>query len=82
VSWQTTTVALIGVVVGVPAGVAIGRLVWRLFAGSLGVLPVEIVLAWTIVAVAAGTLLVANLLAIGPAIMASRSRPASLLKAE
>jgi hypothetical protein len=82
VSWQTTTVALIGVVVGVPAGIALGRLIWRLFAGSLGVLPVEIVLAWTIIAVAAGTVLVANLLAIGPAFVASRSRPASLLKVE
>jgi ABC-type lipoprotein release transport system permease subunit len=82
VSWQTTTVALIGVVIGVPAGIAIGRLFWRLFAGSLGVLPVEIVLAWTIIAVVAGTLLFANLLAIGPALVASRSRPASLLKAE
>jgi hypothetical protein len=32
--------------------------------------------------VAAGTVLVANLRAIGPAFVASRSRPASLLKAE
>jgi ABC-type lipoprotein release transport system permease subunit len=82
VSWQTSTVALIGIVVGVPAGIAIGRLIWRVFAESLGVLPVEIVLAWSIIAVAAGTVLVANLLAIGPAFVASRSRPASLLKAE
>jgi hypothetical protein len=32
--------------------------------------------------VAVGTVLIANLLAIGPAFVASRSRPASLLKAE
>ncbi|HVA02396.1 MAG TPA: aminotransferase class III-fold pyridoxal phosphate-dependent enzyme [Acidimicrobiales bacterium] len=30
VSWQATTVALIGVVVGVPAGIAMGQLVWKL----------------------------------------------------
>ena len=39
--WQTTTVALVGIVIGVPTGIAIGRVVWRAFAGSLGVLSVR-----------------------------------------
>jgi ABC-type lipoprotein release transport system permease subunit len=82
VSWQTTTVALVGIVIGVPAGIAIGRAVWGLFAHSLGVLSVTEVTAWVIVAVAAATVVVANLLAIGPAIIAARSRPASLLRSE
>jgi hypothetical protein len=34
------------------------------------------------VAVAAATIVVANLLAIGPAIVAARARPASLLRSE
>ena len=38
--------------------------------------------AWAIAAVAAGAILIANVLAIGPALVASRSRPASLLRAE
>jgi len=82
VSWQSTTVALAGVVIGVPAGIVVGRLVWQVFASSLGVVSAPLVTAWVIVAVAAGTMLVANVLAIGPAWAASRQRPASLLRTD
>ena len=82
VLWQTTTVALIGLVVGVPLGVAIGRLVWRAFADYLGVVPVPVVTLPEIGAIALGTLVVANLLAAVPALAAARIRPASLLRAE
>lgn len=80
--WQTTTVALVGIVVGVPVGIIVGQAIWQAFARNLGVLPEPVVLGSVIVAVAAGTLVVANLLAIGPAVVASRSRPASLLRSE
>ena len=82
VSWQATTTALIGIVAGVPAGIAVGRLIWLSFASSFGVVPVPVVTAWAIVAVALGAVLIANVLAIGPAAAAARSRPASLLRAE
>ena len=82
VSWQTTTVAAIGIVLGVPLGIAAGRLVWNAFASNLGVVAVPVVTAWVVVAIAVGTLVVANLLAVGPALVASRARAASLLKAE
>jgi len=83
VLWQATTVALVGVIIGVPAGVAAGRLIWRAFATSLGVVPVTVVTAWVIAAIALGSVLAANGLAIGPSLAAARSRPAGLLvKAE
>jgi hypothetical protein len=82
VSWQSTTVAFTGVMIGVPTGIAVGRLVWQVFASSLGVVPTPLVTAWVIAAVAAGTMLVANVLAIGPAWAASRQRPASLLRTD
>jgi ABC-type lipoprotein release transport system permease subunit len=82
VTCQTTTVALVGIVVGIPLGIVVGRWVWGAFAGSLGVVPVTVIAGWTIAAVAVGALLVANLLAVGPALVAARSRPASLLKVE
>ncbi len=82
VSWQTTTVAAIGVVLGIPLGIAAGRLVWNAFASNLGVVADPVVTAWAVAAIAAGTLVVANLLAVGPALVASRARAASLLKAE
>jgi ABC-type lipoprotein release transport system permease subunit len=81
-TWQTTTVALIGILVGVPGGIALGRLVWRLFADNLGVVPVPVVPGGVILAVAVGTLVAANLLAIGPALVAARSTPAMLLRSE
>ncbi|HXN63449.1 MAG TPA: FtsX-like permease family protein [Acidimicrobiales bacterium] len=82
VSWQTTTVAAIGILLGVPLGIAAGRLVWDAFASNLGVVAVPVVTAWVVAAIVVGTLVVANLLAVGPALVASRTRAASLLKSE
>jgi ABC-type antimicrobial peptide transport system permease subunit len=82
VLWQATTVALTGIIIGVPAGVAAGRLIWRAFAAGLGVVPVPVVTAWIIAAIALGTVLAANGLAVGPSLAAARTRPATLLKAE
>jgi hypothetical protein len=70
------------VIIGVPAGVAAGRMIWRPFAAGLGVVPVTVVTAWIIAAIALGTVLAANGLAVGPSLAAVRTRPASLLKAE
>ena len=83
VSWQTTTVALIGIVIGVPVGVAAGRAVWNAFATNLGVVAAPpVVTVGLLVAVALGALVVANVLAVVPAFVAARARPASLLRAE
>ena len=82
VSWQTTTVAIVGIVVGVPVGIVLGRAIWQAFARNLGVLPVTVLNGWAIVAVAGGALVVANVLAVGPALAASRLRPAALLRSE
>jgi FtsX-like permease family len=82
VSWQTTTVAIIGIVVGVPLGVAAGRLAWHAFATNLGVFAGPVTTAWVIVTVAVAALVAANLLAVVPAIIAARSPAATLLKAE
>lgn len=82
VCWQATVVAAIGIAVGVPAGVAAGRVLWRVFATNLGVLPVAVVEPVLIAVLAAGVLSAANLLAAVPALLAARSRPAQLLRAE
>jgi hypothetical protein len=82
VSWQATTVALVGIVVGVPVGVIVGRGVWRVFATNVGVVPDPVVLAWELVAISVGTVIVANVLAIGPCLSSSRARPGPLLRAE
>ena len=81
-SWQATAIILVGVVAGVPLGIAAGKVAWRLFATNFGVVPVPVVQAVPLVLLAAAALAAANLLAVLPALLAGRSRPADLLRAE
>jgi hypothetical protein len=80
VSWQATTLALVGIVVGVPLGLAVGQEVWKTFASNLGVVPVAVVPVWLVVGLVVGVLAVANLIAVAPALASSRSRPGQLLR--
>ena len=82
VYWQATTVTLVGLVVGVPVGIALGRVIWRAFALNVGVVPDPVVDPWVIVGLGAAVLVGALLLAIGPALAAARARPARLLRVE
>jgi FtsX-like permease family len=74
VLWQATTVALVGIVVGVPLGIVVGRVVWNAFATNLGAVPVAAVPGLTIVALTIGVLVVANVLAVIPAVTSARKR--------
>jgi len=82
VSWQATTVALVGIAAGVPLGIAAGRVFWRVFATNFGVVPLTVVDALPVAALAFAVLAAANVLAFFPALLAARSRPAQLLRAE
>ena len=82
VGWQATAVALVGIVAGVPLGIAAGKIAWRLFATNFGVVPVSVVPAALLAVLACGVLVAANVLAAVPAWLAARSRPAQLLRAE
>jgi hypothetical protein len=79
VLWQAMTVALVGIVVGIPLGVAVGQVVWRAFATNLGAVPVATVPVWLITALGAGVVVVANILAVAPALAAARSKTAGQL---
>jgi predicted lysophospholipase L1 biosynthesis ABC-type transport system permease subunit len=80
--WQATTVAVVGVLVGIPLGVAGGRAVWRTFATNLGVVPLPSVNAWSVVVLAVGVIVAANVLAVAPAFVAAKATPAAALRAE
>jgi ABC-type lipoprotein release transport system permease subunit len=82
IAWQTTLTLLIAVVVGGPLGIACGRLAWRAFAGSLGVVPIVEVPVAALVLGLAGLVLAGNLLAALPAAVAARTRPGVSLQAE
>jgi len=82
VAWQATTLAGIGIIVGAPLGIVIGRAVWSAFANNLGAVPVSVVPIWFLVALLAGVVVVVNLIAIGPALVATQSKPKELLRAQ
>jgi hypothetical protein len=78
--WQATTIAVIGVAFGVPIGLIVGKIVWRNFAASLGALPLAVVPLSTILQLAAVIIVGGNLLALVPATLAARIRPAEALR--
>ena len=82
VAWQATTLAGIGIIVGAPLGIVIGRAVWTAFARNLGAVPAPVVPIWLLVALLGGVVIVANLIAIAPALVATRSKPKELLRAQ
>jgi hypothetical protein len=82
VCWQATTVALIGIVVGAPIGIAVGRALWRVFAANFGVVPVPVAEPLALAGLAVGVLAAANVLAVIPALAAARARPGQVLRAE
>jgi hypothetical protein len=78
VSWQATTLAVVGILLGVPIGLIAGRATWNLFASHLGVVPLSIVPVGLIAVLAVGVIVVANVLAVGPALAATRSKAGKL----
>jgi hypothetical protein len=82
VGWQATTVAVVGIVIGVPLGVVAGRATWILFSSHVGVVPVAVVPVALLGLLVVGVLVAANLLAIGPALAATRSKPGRLLRSQ
>ncbi len=81
VAWQATTLALIGMVIGVPLGIVAGRQVWNAFANNLGAVPLSVIPLGLLALLAVGVLIAANLLAVAPALVARRSTPAEVLRA-
>jgi ABC-type antimicrobial peptide transport system permease subunit len=79
-AWHAVLVAGVSLLLGVPLGAAVGRVVWSTFARHLGV-DAAAVTPWTaIVLVVPVALLLAVLVAVVPALMARRNRPAVALR--
>jgi hypothetical protein len=82
VFWQAATVAVVGVAVGIPLGLAVGRVIWTTFAANLGVVPLAVVPGWLIAAIAAGFIATALAIAALPAAAAARTRTSQMLRTE
>ena len=67
---------------GVPLGVILGRALWRLFAGNLGVVTFTVYPGWLLAAIAGGFLLASLGIAVLPARTAARAHTSQLLRAE
>ncbi|GAA4578109.1 hypothetical protein GCM10023194_00100 [Planotetraspora phitsanulokensis] len=79
---QATLLALVGLAVGVPLGVALGRTVWRLVADFMPLDYLVPVAFWALVLVGPVALLLANLLAAWPGRLAARLRIGHVLRTE
>jgi hypothetical protein len=82
VAWQSTVVAVVGLVVGIPLGIAVGRWLWILFAHELSAVPDPIVPAASVALAAVAALALANLVAALPGRSAARTPAGLLLRAE
>jgi putative ABC transport system permease protein len=82
VAWQATVAAVVGIVVGLPLGVIAGRWLWNLFADQIYAVPYPTVPVLSLVLVALGTFVLANVVAAVPARTAARTPTAVLLRTE
>jgi hypothetical protein len=82
VAWQSTISVAIGVVVGLPAGTALGRWLWDLFARSIYAVPDAPVPALSLLLVAGAAFVLANAVAAFPGAYAARTPTALVLRAE
>lgn len=79
---QASVLAVIGLLIGVPLGFALGRTLWRITAESTPLLYVPPVAFWALVLIVPLALLIANLLAAPPGQRAARLRIGHVLRAE
>jgi hypothetical protein len=82
VAWQATVAAAIGIIVGIPVGIVAGRVLWTQFARNLNAVPDPTVPAATVILVALGALVFANLVAALPGRDAARTSTGLLLRTE
>jgi ABC-type lipoprotein release transport system permease subunit len=82
VASQSTFLALVAVLVGVPLGILAGRVAWSVYADRSGFISVVRVPAVTVLLLGVLAVVVAGLCAAVPAHIAARTRPAQLLRTE
>ncbi|MEO3857635.1 ABC transporter permease [Acrocarpospora sp. B8E8] len=82
VATQASVLAVIGLLAGVPLGVAFGRVLWRIVADTTPLLYQPPVAVWALILIGPAVLFIANLLAAWPGHLAARLRVGHVLRAE
>ncbi len=80
-AWQASVVAVIAAVIGIPLGLVFGRSLWSLFADQIGV-PPAVDLPLSLLLAVPALIVLANLIALLPAMSAARTRPTRALRSE
>lgn len=80
IAWQATTLVTVGLVVGIPAGLIIGDLVWRHIANGLGIAAVTTFPSLALILGIPVVLALVNLIAFFPARAAAQTRPGIALR--
>ena len=82
IAWQSTIAVALGTAVGIPLGIALGRWLWILFARDIDVVPAPTVPLPSIILIAVGAIVLANVVVAIPGLNATRTKAALLLRAE
>jgi ABC-type lipoprotein release transport system permease subunit len=82
VAWQATTVVVVAAVPALPLGLAAGRWAWATVAGQAGLVVQPAVPWWLVLGLVPAAVLIANVVAAGPAVVAGRISPAAALRTE
>ncbi|MEO7427818.1 MAG: ABC transporter permease [Acidimicrobiales bacterium] len=80
VACQASAMGIAGLVVGIPLGAAVGRVIWRLLADQVGVAAAPVTPLVLILSICAAALVAVNVAAAVPAVAARRLRAADILR--
>ncbi len=82
VAWQSTAFVSVALLIGLPVGIAGGRLLWDAFATQLGTLVEPVTPPVPLLLLVPAEVIVANVVASVPGLLASRTAPALVLRSE
>ena len=82
VAWQASTLGAVGLVVGIPLGLLVGTIVWRLVTDGLGVSTTPSIPMLAVLLTIPAVLALVNLIAYVPTRTAARTQPALALRTE
>jgi ABC-type lipoprotein release transport system permease subunit len=82
VAWQATTIGALALIVGIPAGVVLGRWSWQVLSDSIGTVAEPVVPVIALLIAVPVVLGLVNAIAFVPGRIAARLRPAMVLRSE
>ena len=80
--WHATTLGVVGLVAGIPTGLIVGNIVWRIVAHGLGVSTTATIPTRALMLTFPTVLALVNLIAFFPGRAAARTQPAMALRDE